>query len=36
MKQSGSPQKTMTRDEVIQMFKKREVYLRDLLKDLKQ
>jgi tripartite-type tricarboxylate transporter receptor subunit TctC len=36
MKQSGSPQKTMTRDEVIQMFKKREAYLRDLLKDLKQ
>ncbi|MDT8379442.1 MAG: tripartite tricarboxylate transporter substrate binding protein [Desulfotignum sp.] len=36
MKQSGSPQKTMTRDEIIQMFKKREVYLRDLLKDLKQ
>ncbi len=36
MKESGSPQRTMTRDEVIAMFKEREVYLRELLKDLKQ
>ncbi|MDF1590390.1 MAG: tripartite tricarboxylate transporter substrate binding protein [Desulfobacterales bacterium] len=36
MKQSGSPQKTMTRAEVTAMFKEREVYLRELLKDLKQ
>lgn len=36
MKESGSPQKTMTRAEVTAMFKEREVYLRELLKDLKQ
>jgi tripartite-type tricarboxylate transporter receptor subunit TctC len=36
MKESGSPQRTMTREEVIAMFKEREVYLRELLKDLKQ
>lgn len=35
MKQSGSPQRTMTRSEVISMFKEREKYLRQLLKDLK-
>lgn len=34
MNESGSPIRTMTRDEVTQMFKERQVYLSELLKDL--
>lgn len=35
MKAGGSPMRIMTRDEVIEMWKKRQTYLTELLKDLK-
>lgn len=34
MNESGSPRRTMGRDEVIAMFKEREAFLSELLKDL--
>jgi tripartite-type tricarboxylate transporter receptor subunit TctC len=34
MKESGSPIRTMTREQVTKMFKDREVFLKELLKDL--
>lgn len=36
MKNSGSPVRLMTRDQVIKMFQDREVYLKDLLKELRK
>ena len=36
MKASGSPVRVMTRDQVIKMWQERQVYLEDLLKDLKK
>ena len=36
MKASGSPMKVMTRDQVIKMFKERQVYLEGLLAELKK
>jgi hypothetical protein len=36
MKTSGSPVRVMTRDQVIKMFQDREVYLKDLLKELRK
>lgn len=36
MKASGSPERVMTRDQVIKMFEQRQVYLEELLKDLKK
>ncbi|MBU1154674.1 MAG: tripartite tricarboxylate transporter substrate binding protein [Proteobacteria bacterium] len=36
MKASGSPEKVMTRDQVIKMFKERQVYLEGLLAELKK
>lgn len=36
MKSSGSPVRVMTRDQVIKMWKERQAYLSDLLKDLKK
>lgn len=36
MSEGGSPLKVMSRDEVISMWKERETYLKDLLKDLKK
>ncbi len=35
MKGSGSPVRVLPREEVIEMFKEREAYLQELLKDLK-
>ncbi len=34
MKESGSPMRVLPREAVIKMFKEREVYLKELLKDL--
>jgi tripartite-type tricarboxylate transporter receptor subunit TctC len=36
MKESGSPVRTMTRDQVIKMFQDRQCFLEELLKDLKK
>ncbi len=36
MEASGSPERVMTRDQVIKMFEQRQVYLEELLKDLKK
>jgi tripartite-type tricarboxylate transporter receptor subunit TctC len=36
MKTSGSPVRVMTRDQVIKMFQERQIYLKDLLKELKK
>ncbi len=36
MKNTGSPQRTMTRDQVIKMFQEREKYLKGLLSELKK
>ena len=36
MKASGSPQRTLTRDQVIKMFNERQCYLEKLLADLKK
>lgn len=36
MKESGSPVRIMNRDQVIEMFEKRQVYLDELLKELRQ
>lgn len=36
MKDTGSPSRVMSRDEVIKMFQEREKYLTELLADLKQ
>ena len=36
MKNTGSPQRTMTREQVIKMFQERETYLKGLLAELKK
>jgi tripartite-type tricarboxylate transporter receptor subunit TctC len=36
MKESGSPVRTMTRDQVKKMFQDRHIYLEELLKDLRK
>jgi tripartite-type tricarboxylate transporter receptor subunit TctC len=36
MKASGSPVRVLSRDQVLKMFREREDYLRDLLKDLRK
>jgi hypothetical protein len=36
MKDGGSPMRVMTRDQVQAMWKERQAYLSDLLKDLRK